>query len=387
MADATAETAHADAATASADELSGVAADGAADDIQDDSEPTVRFLAPFFAKLQMAYFRHIENTTETVLMVEYGNQQVALSLPGIRKELNLAEGDADWKMLDLVDKGLKYVTTLAVGDLLPSEIISGKASWTLTPAHAQIAYQRLALKLMSWMTQDKVDTSTATNAGDDIIKQAQDPEVRKKIAAAFDEAAEALGLGRSRREEVVGFLEKLAQELGYIEALREKFARIVQVGRRLRDLQAASKKSGMNGQRIADVVDQAAKLFRPAIDQLVQLFKDTDALTADIMAVLRDLDGHITKIQEQRDEIHQRLNPWTDILEAWEKIKDDEMTGPIIDVAARTVRMLAPRFMPAKEWVLRLKQDQAKKASVKSWRSPEMQRDELNKVAGRIMRW
>ncbi len=96
-----------------------------------------------------------------------------------------------------------------------------------------MAYQRLALKLMAWMTQDKVDTSTAVHAGEDILKQAQDPEVRKKISAAFDEAAEALGLGRDRREEVVGYLERLAQELGYIEALRDRFARIVKVGRRL----------------------------------------------------------------------------------------------------------------------------------------------------------
>ena len=47
-------------------------------------------------------------------------------------------------------------------------------------------------------------------------------------------------------------------------------------------------------------------------------------------------------------------------------------------MAARTVRMLAPRFMPAKEWVLRFKQEQGKKTSAKSWRSPDQQREELS---------
>jgi plasmid stabilization system protein ParE len=389
MAEPTAEKAHADAATASTDELAGVAAieELAGGDMPEDGDPVVRFNSPFFNKLQLAYFRYLENTTETVFVVEYGSQQVALPLSGVRKELELHENDADWRMLDLIAKGLRYVTTLAVGDPLPSEIITGKASWPLSPKHAQVAYQRLALKLMSWMTQDKVDTATATNAGEDIIRQTEDPEVRKKIAAAFDEAAEALGLGRGRREEVVGFLEALAQELGYIEALRDKFARIVKVGRRLKEFQALGKRSGAKSQRVADVVDQAAKLIRPAVDQFVQLFKDTDALTDDIMAVLRDLDGHITRIQGQRDEIHQRLTPWNDILDAWEKIKDSEITAQVVNVAARTVRMLAPRYMPAKEWVLRLKEDQMRKAKIKSWRSPDQQHDDAHKVAGRIMRW
>lgn len=349
-------------------------------------EIVVAFISPFFAKMSMAYFRLAENSDEPVLVVEYGEQTVALPIKGVRRELDLPDDHPDAKMLNLVVKGLKYVNTIAIGDPLPSEITSGKASWTLTPQHAQIAYQRLALKLMTWMTGGKVETASASSVaavGDDILKQAQDPEVRKKIASAFGEAAEALGLGRDRREDVVGYLETLAQELGYIEALRERFGRIVRVGRRLAELHAQGKK----GQRISDVVEQAARLIRPAVDQFVQLFKETDALTNDIMAVLKDLDGHIAAIRERRDDIHQRLNPWDDLLDAWEKVKETEISSALVDVAGRTVRMLAPRFMPAKEWALRYKEEKAKAARVKSWRSPEMQREELNKVAGRIMRW
>ena len=48
----------------------------------------------------------------------------------------------------------------------------------------------------------------------------------------------------------------------------------------------------------------------------------------------------------------------------------------------------APRFMPAKEWVLRFKQEQGRKIAAKSWRSPDQQREELSKqLAGRVMRW
>jgi len=365
-----------------------VAAELEPESAQGEEGSIISFQSPFFAKLDMAYFRMAENTDEPVLMVEYGDQEVALAFPGIRRELGLTDDDHDGRMLTLVTKGLKFVNTLAIGDQLPAEIITGKASWPLTPQHAQVAYQRLALKLMAWMTGSTVETSTAVHAADDILKQAQDPEMRKKIAAAFDEAAEALGLGRERREEVVGYLETLAQELGYIEALRERFSRVVKVGRRLKDYADLGRKTGKGGQRVADVIDQAARLIRPAVDQFVQLFKDTDALTNDIMAVLRDLDGHLSAIRAQRDEIHQRLNPWNDLLDSWEKIKDTDVTGAVVRVSARTVRMLAPRFMPHKDWVLRFKQEQKKKATVRSWRSPDQQREELNKqLAGRVMRW
>jgi len=346
-----------------------------------DEEVTIAFQHAFFSKLGMAYFRLEDNTGNPVLMVEYGEQVVALPLAGVRRELELPSDHPDARMLELIEKGLKYVQTLSVGDPLPSEILTGKASWSLTPQHAQIAYQKLAMKLLNWMTGSKSAAEAAT--ADEVLNQFKDPETRKKIAAAFGEAAEALGLGRDHREEVVTYLETLAQELGYIEALRDRFGRVVKVGRRLRELQELAKK----GQRISDVIDQAAKLMRPATEQFVKLFKDADAVSADIMKVLKDLDGTIAAIRTQRDEIHQRLNPWNDLLDAWEKHKDGEVNGVTIELSSRTVRLLAPRFMPTKEWVLRFKEEKNRTAKVKSWRSPEQQREEMNKVAGKIMRW
>jgi hypothetical protein len=348
-----------------------------------DEERVVAFQSNFFAKLGMCYFRIAESSGDPVLMVEYGEQFVALPLPGLRRELNLEENAPDAKMLELVVKGLKFVTTLAIGDPLPSEIISGKPSWALTPQHAQIAYQRLAMKLMAWMTGVKTEPSSAISTGEEILKQFEDHEVRKKIAAAFDEAAEALGLGRDRREDVVTYLETLAQELGYIEALREKFSRVVRVGRRLKEMASVAKK----GQRVADVITQGAQLMRPAVEQFVGLFKDADAVTADILGALKNLDGAIAEIRGHRDEIYQRLIPWTDLLEAWEKCTDNDIGSVTVDLAARTVRMLAPRFMPSKEWVLRFKEDKQKKGVVKSWRSPDQQRADMQKVLGATMRW
>jgi len=348
-----------------------------------DGEIVVAFESSFFTKLTAAYFRIAESSGDPVLMVEYGEQYVALPLPGIRRELGLASDHADSKMLDHVIKALQFVNVVAMGDPLPSEIITGKASWTLTPQHAQIAYQKLAMKLLAWMGGGKVDPTAAAPTTEDILKQFQDPDTRKKIALAFGEAAEALGIGRDRREEVTTYLETLAQELGYIEALRDKFGRIVKIGRRLRELADIGKKS----QRVADVIVQGSQLMRPALEQFVGLFKEADAVTADVMGVLKNLDTSIASIRTHRDDLYQRMTPWNELLEAWEKCKETEICAEITNLASRTVRMLAPRFMPSKEWELRFKEDKNKKSAVKSWRSPEQQRNDMKKVLGSTMRW
>jgi len=348
--------------------------DGAEGDV------VVAFESSFFTKLNAAYFRIAESSGDPVLMVEYGEQFVALPLPGIRRELALAADAPDSKMLDMVVKALSFVNVLSMGDPLPSEIISGKASWALTPQHAQVAYQRMAMKLLAWMTHG---TAEVASSGEDLLKQFQDPGTRKKIADAFGEAAVALGIGRERREEVTTYLETLAQELGYIEALREKFLRIVKIGRRLKEMADLAKKS-MN---VPDVVNQAAKLMRPAVEQFVGLFKDADGLTADIMGVLKNLDTTIAAIRTHRDDLYQRMTPWNDLLEGWEKCKENDISSETTQLSGRTVRMLAPRFMPSKEWELRFKEDKNKKSRVQSWRSPEQQRNDMKKVLGNVMRW
>lgn len=58
-----------------------VAAELASDGQVDDEEAAVTFHSAFFAKLQAPYFRYAENSEEPVLMVEYGDQEVALTFP------------------------------------------------------------------------------------------------------------------------------------------------------------------------------------------------------------------------------------------------------------------------------------------------------------------
>ena len=126
-------------------------------------------------------------------------------------------------MMARIAMGLKYVKVLFLGDPLPKDTLNGEASWTLSPKHILIAHQRVAMRLVNLMSADE---PTVTDPAE-LMKMADDPMVKKKINQAFAVAAEKLGLPTERKEEVIGFVNQLANEMADIQALRDRFDKIV----------------------------------------------------------------------------------------------------------------------------------------------------------------
>jgi len=314
----------------------------------DDSNepPKVRFENSFFAKLEDVCFRLSEQTGEPVMNIKFAKNEVSLPLPGIRKELKLAKDCADSQMLNLCAKSLKYVKGLRLGDTLPSEIFTREASWELSQRHMQIAYQRVTLQLVNWLTGgDQVITDP-----DALLQLADDPNIKKNVNTAFGEAAEKLGLGRDRKEEVVQHVMTLAHELAYIEALRENMRRIENM---VEKLQAFRRLYGRE-RSVADIADQITKLCGQALKSFQESFLEVDAQTGEILAVLRNLNSQIAYIRDQRDELHARLMAWDDILTEWDKVQV-KATPDTPEMLRRAYRFLAPRFMMVNEWVLMTK--------------------------------
>ncbi len=323
---------------------------------------------PFFAKLEGAYFRPDPATEEAMLMVTFGKNEVALPFPGVRRELALAPDDPDNAMLGLIERSLRYVKALNFGDPIPTEVLDRTASWPLPAEAAVIAYQKVTVQLMNWMT------GGTTNIGDpdELARLAQDKEVRGKINAAFAEAAEQLGLGRDQRDEVVKLVETLAHELGYIEALRLRFQRILRLGVRLRDLHGELARSHRN----ADLSLQVFRLYRRGVTELHKLFVTCDARTGSIMDVLRELEKTIAYIRDRRDDLYVRLLIWDEIVDGWEKIKVGDASGQSLRMLRRTYELLAPRYMHVDAWVLVIKNDIFKRTGKKPAESKAMTKAE-----------
>lgn len=301
---------------------------------------TVAFEHPFFGAVGEGQFRTSDHTRAPALMVKFGDGEAALSFPGIRRELGLAEGSADWAMLEAVAAALQFVSVLKVGDPLPAEILTGEASWEIEQRHRDIALARLTMQLVTWSSGEE----TAITDADALSQVADDPATQAKAERAVVEVAARLS---QPEEEVKATLRMLAEELAYIEALREKFASVLAMQAKIDLLRRrfASERS------VLEIADAVRRLMTVAVKRLGNLFDQIDAQTGEIVAMLKNLKSQEGYIRSKRDELYCRMVAWRDTLAKWDKC-DAKPTEGNVALLRESYRFLAPRFMPAQQWVL-----------------------------------
>lgn len=152
-----------------------------------------------------SYFALAADTGEATFYVPLGDVQGVLTLPQLVSGFNLA-GSPDGELLNLVQKSLAFVKRIHPGDSIPSELLDGSASWSVDDRHRMIAESRLRVQLGTWMAGKETSARDVT----DLLKMANDPEIRDKMQEAITTIAEKLGLGRSRRVEVLDRVDELS---------------------------------------------------------------------------------------------------------------------------------------------------------------------------------
>lgn len=311
-----------------------------------EDRPKVAFAHAFFNKLEDVHFRLSPQDHIPVMVVRFAKNEISLPFGGIKKELQIGDSEADAVMLDTVARSLNYLKGLRIGDFLPREILTREASWTLSERHIKIAYQRIGVQLVNWMTGGQ---SLVTDP-DQLLQLADDPQIKKMINQAFGEAAERLGLGRDHKEEVILHVQSLAHELAYIEALRDRYRHIIAMREKVQGLRRIYGRE----RSVLEVADQVARLSERAVKEMEDQFLEIDAQTGEILSVLRNLDNQIAYIRDKRDEIHARLMAWDEVLNEWDRVvvkaSDDKP-----EVLRRAYQFLAPRYMMVNEWVLMTK--------------------------------
>ncbi len=307
-----------------------------------DCREIVQFEHWFFRKVGGLRFQADEFTGQPKVIVPFMRTEACLSFPAVMKEFDIGAETADGQMLARVAAGLRYVKGLYPGDPLPAEIITGEASWTVEPHHIRIARQRVAMGLIRLVSGD----TPAVNDRVELLRLADDPVVRKKVNAAFAIAAERLGMAADRKEEVIGFVDRLVHELAYIEALHE---RLDDIDRMRQKIQLTRRKYSREP-LLREVVDQVARLVERATRQYSAVFDEIAAHTCEIMTMLRNLAEEIRSIRAYRDDLRVRFLAWDDLLEKWMEIRV-ECSLRVTELIQATHRFLAPRFMTAVDWL------------------------------------
>ncbi len=293
-----------------------------------------------FTSLGTVSFRRAEADGMPVMVIPLGERHAAVPLRALQREFGIEDDSADGRMLGLIAEALDYVTGLSIGDKLPDEVLSGRASWQPDAKYRRIAAGKLRLQLMAW-----VDPSADPRADAAALERLEtDAAMRARVQRAFEQAAKALDLPGPPA--VMQVVEDIAEELSFIESLREELlARAQAMGIRLGTLSAGGT---VNVER-QTMLARVRKLTQLALHQIAARFIDVDAQTGEVMVMLRNADSQRAFIRSNRDWLYRTRRAWEPILADW------AAAPPVLDDAAwlrvgRTYHFLAPRFMPVQEW-------------------------------------
>jgi hypothetical protein len=192
-----------------------------------------------------------------------------------------------------------------------------------------------------------------------LMRAADDPAMRRQMQVALDHVAAALGL--ANQEAVVQLLEEMAQELAFIEALRERFQLPVQgVAKKVDHLVHAWRRDDAQMENLAPV----RRLTGLALKEIERCFDLPDAQTGEMMATLRNANSQRAFIRSNRDLLYCSQRTWQATLDGWDAAgaEYDEGTRGLL---SRTCRFLAPRFLRATEWLSPARDQRVKKKPVR----------------------
>lgn len=296
-----------------------------------------------FGMFETPLFRRADTDQAPVMQIRMGDRDVTMPLRSLAREFKLEETSADGQMLQLVAAALDYVTALRIGDKLPSEVLTGDASWEPSAEHIGIANARLQLQLVEWLQKGSGAAPVQITPGK-LATGNVDPGVRELVQTALVRAADELNLPSGQA--VLAKIEDLAHELAYIEALRDRLLRRVQ--------SMVVILSRMTQARIKDVapaetLNRVRQLTDIAFQQIRQRFEEQDAHISEVMSALRHIESHRAFIRSNRDWLYRSQRAWDPILLEWDRITPPQEAGrQLLD---RSYAFLAPRFMPVTEWL------------------------------------
>ncbi len=325
-----------------------------------DKITTIQFEHKLFGAVQGACFRRSPDTKkEPLFIMDLGGNEVSLPFDGIKEEFEIDDESPDGQMLELVAESLRFVKVIRPGDPVPKEIVTGEASWEITKEHRAVAYNRLTTQLASWLTGDQ----HLITDREQLLQVAEDPQTKKKVNEAFAEAAAYLGLSRDDKDQVIDLIERLANDLAGIEALRDTFNMVLMMEEKIQGLRRAFG----NEMSVLEVADPVARLMTIASAEFADQFELIDAQTGEIMAALKNIEAQTKFIREARDRLYQDLMEWDDMFRQWTQSHVARNDANVL-LLRKTYRFLAPRYVQSDDWELHTKRrEQASLKNAMEW--------------------
>ncbi len=286
-------------------------------------------------------FRKTEDGTDIGLFVPMGEILAAITVGQLRSTFEIAPGSNDDQLLDKAVQALQYIKQVYPGDSVPIEVLDGSAFWMVEDQYLALAKARISMQLIAWHTGE----ATGEIDAHQIVELSADPENIKLLEDAYVAMAEKLDYPADKKQDLIDLAGKLAQELSYVEALRDKLARTRQFQMKLGKLFAVSEED----KNLRESITRCNTLLNNPIKQIFSMFNDLDGNTGEILQTLRGYDAQVKYIREVRDEFRATYLLWEEILDQW--MEFDSVDPQEIDNMIRTTyRFAASNFAQKDDW-------------------------------------
>lgn len=307
-----------------------------------------RFEHPGFAALGTGVFRLTQDDKVPALALRIDSADVVVPLPAVARLFGIRPDSPDGRMLRLVEQALRFVPQIQLGDKLPTEVLTGEASWTPSPLHHKTSTAKLQLQLLNWIN-GSADTDETRVTGQLLVVSMDDPSIRPRIQEALRRAATTLSIGGGPSA-VSTLIEELSHELAYIEALREWL--LDRARSMLKRLTQTSHDLAAMAPGRRETLFQVVRLANTAVAEIAAIFDEVDAQTSEIGPALRNLDQHRSFLRPHRDRLYCTMLAWEPLLTAWDGVPKAtaKASDDIWKVIDETYRFLAPRFMAVQQW-------------------------------------
>jgi hypothetical protein len=288
-----------------------------------------------------AFFHMDQATKQPVLHMILGELKATLPFKTLKESFDISEGSHDARLLDIVTRGLAFVKQIRPGERIPGELLDGRASWSVEDRHRTITKGRLTVQLVSWVTGSEVIVVDLQ----ELEQIVEDPQTKSRLKSAFTELGEKLGIRENAEQFLNDRLDDLAQELSYIEALRERFKAIQAINANLTKIAQIYR----TDRSFCDEIARMQGLLRKPLKDYDSIFEQADAQTGEIFGALKSFKPTVQFIRKIRDELRARLLEWEELLQAWEGVPL-ERSSQIEQLQKMTYRFLASRFIETAVW-------------------------------------
>lgn len=280
-------------------------------------------------KIEGAWFAKTPDRAEVAMFLPMSGFVACLPLKAVRKGFDIVPGSEDDRMLGFVSRATDHLGRIVPGDPIPTEVISGEASWTISDID-RLKGRSLLLDILHVELAQPAPGARSDEA------------IRDALQGVAQLVVEKLGDGIHAGDAIRRF-EMIAAEYAYIEALRHRFHLI-------EDIRAAvtDPKQQKRVPRMRDCADRIVMLLKEPTRIIVDSLGFLKSRLRPMSGALKDPVPAVDAIRRTRDELHAMLTDWEPMFTLWASGPEEGHLGN--KQADGTYRFLAERYLGRRVW-------------------------------------